>query len=38
MEFSWNANTNCKEKPQSSISTHPLSDAPSFSKISQTPG
>ena len=38
MEFSWNPNTKCTEKPQSSISTHPFSDVPSFSKISQSPG
>ena len=38
MEFSWNPNTKCTEKPQSSISTHPFSDVPYFSKISQPPG
>ena len=37
MDFSWNANTKCTEKP-SSISTHPFSDAPFFSNISQPPG
>ena len=34
MEFSWNPNPKCTEKPQSSISTHPFSNIPSFSKIS----
>ena len=37
MEFSWNPNTKCTEKPQSSISMHPFSDVPFFSKISQPP-
>ena len=32
MEFSWNHNTECAEKCQSSISSCPFSDAPSFSK------
>ena len=35
MEFSWSHNAKCKEVPQSSISTHPFSDVPSFSKISR---
>ena len=38
MELSWNPNTKCTEKPQSSISTHPFSDVSSFSIISQPPG
>ena len=38
MEFSWNPNTRCAEKPQSSISTHPFSDAPSCSKRSKLTG
>ena len=37
IEFSWNLNTKCKEeKPQSSISTNPFSDVPSFSKYIST--
>ena len=36
MEFSWNPDTSCKEKLQSSISTHPFSDVPSFSQFSLT--
>ena len=36
MEFSWNPDTSCKEKLQSSISTHPFPDIPSFSQFSLT--
>ena len=36
MEFSWNPNTNCTEKPQSSSSTHPFSDVPLFQKHRDT--
>ena len=36
--FSWNPNTKCKELPQSSISTHPFSYVPSFSRISKPQG
>ena len=37
MEFSWKPNTKYTEVPQYSISIHPFSDVPSFSKISQPP-
>ena len=37
MGFSWNPNTKCTEKPQSSISTHIFFDVSSFSKISPPP-
>ena len=37
-ELSLNPNTKCTEVPQSSISTHPFFDVPSFSKISHLPG
>ena len=36
MEFS--CHPKCTEKPQSSISTHPFSDVPSFSKRSKSTG
>ena len=38
MEFSWKPNPKCTEKPQPSISTHPLSDVPSVSNISKPAG
>ena len=38
MKFPCNPNTRCTEKPQSSISMHPFSDVPSFSKISKPTG
>ena len=34
MEVFWNPNTKCTESPQSSISTHPFSNVPSFLNIS----
>ena len=34
MEIFWNPNTKCTESPQSSISTYPFSNVPSFLNIS----